>query len=69
MGALEFKPAKHKQTSTQILNLKKLNELSILLLNNKPVANLDDMANLFHIGTSPGGAQPKVLINIDTKNK
>ncbi|TXD51274.1 MULTISPECIES: HipA domain-containing protein [unclassified Polaribacter] len=25
------------------------------------------MANLFHIGTSPGGDQPKVLINIDHK--
>ncbi|WP_052467099.1 type II toxin-antitoxin system HipA family toxin [Psychroserpens damuponensis] len=67
MGALEFKPAKHKQTRTKILNLKKLNELSISLLKNEPVANIDDMANLFHIGTSPGGAQPKVLINIDKK--
>ena len=65
MGALEFKPAKHELSSTQILNLKKLNELSTSVLNNAPVANVDDMANLFHIGTSPGGAQPKVLINID----
>jgi len=65
MGALEFRPAKHEQTSTKILNLKQLNELSISLLKNEPVANIDDMANLFHIGTSPGGAQPKVLINID----
>lgn len=67
MGALEFIPAKHEQTNTKILNLKKLNELSISLLKNEPVANVDDMANLFHIGTSPGGAQPKVLINIDNK--
>jgi len=67
MGALEFAPAKHEQTSTKTLNLKKLNELSISLLKNEPVANIDDMANLFHIGTSPGGAQPKVLINIDNK--
>lgn len=66
MGALEFKPAKHEQTNTKIVNLKKLNELSISLLKNEPVANIDDMANLFHIGTSPGGVQPKVLINIDT---
>jgi serine/threonine-protein kinase HipA len=65
MGALEFRPAKHEQTSSKILNLKKLNELSISLLNDRPVANLDDMASLFHVGTSPGGAQPKVLINID----
>lgn len=67
MGALEFRPSKHEQTSTQKLNLKRLNELSISLLNNEPVANIDDMANLFHIGTSPGGAQPKVLINIDNE--
>ena len=67
MGALEFRPAKHEQTGTKILNLKKLNDLSIALLKNKPVANIDDMANLFYIGTSPGGAQPKVLINIDNK--
>lgn len=67
MGALEFRPAKHEQTSAKTLNLKKLNELSISLLNNKPVANMDDMANLFLIGTSPGGAQPKVLININNK--
>ena len=67
MGALEFMPAKHEHTSAKILNLKKINELSIALLKNEPVANSDDMANLFHIGTSPGGAQPKVLINIDNK--
>ena len=47
MGALEFKPAKQELSSTQILNLKKLNELSTSLLNNAPVANVDDMANLF----------------------
>jgi len=67
MGALEFRPAKHEQTHTKILNLKMLNELSKALLKNKPVAHIDDMANLFHIGTSPGGAQPKILINIDNK--
>ncbi|KAA3653075.1 MAG: type II toxin-antitoxin system HipA family toxin [Bacteroidetes bacterium] len=67
MGALEFKPAKKVQNSIELLNLKKLNELSISLLKNEPIANMDDMANLFHIGTSPGGAQPKVLINIDNK--
>ncbi|EDM44637.1 hypothetical protein SCB49_13735 [unidentified eubacterium SCB49] len=67
MGALEFRPAKHEQNSAQLLNLKKLNELSISLLKNDPIAHTDNLANLFHIGTSPGGAQPKVLINIDAK--
>jgi serine/threonine-protein kinase HipA len=67
LGALEFKPAKHEQTSSKALNLKELNELSKSLLKNEAVANIDDMTNLFHIGTSPGGAQPKILINIDNK--
>ncbi len=65
MGALEFKPAKHNQDRSTTLDLKKLNKLSTSLLNDKPVANLADIGNLFHVGTSPGGAQPKVLINID----
>lgn len=67
MGALEFRPAMNEQVDNQTLNLKKLNELSISLLNSEPIANIEDMANLFHIGTSPGGAQPKVLINIDNE--
>lgn len=68
MGALEFRPIRHNQNNTKILDLKKLDQLSKSLLNNEPISNIDDMTNLFHIGTSPGGAQPKVLINIDTKN-
>lgn len=68
MGALEFRPARLNQNNKKILDLKKLNQLSKSLLNDEPISNVDDMANLFHIGTSPGGAQPKVLINIDTKN-
>lgn len=67
MGALEFVPANHELISDEILNLKNLNELSKSLLKDEPVVNVDDMVNLFHIGTSPGGAQPKVLINIDHK--
>ncbi len=63
---------KHTQLGQQkgqtIIDLKKLNQLSKSLLNDEPISNVDDMANLFHIGTSPGGAQPKVLININTKN-
>lgn len=67
MGALEFRPAKHNQDKNTLLDLKKINELSASLLNDKPIGNVGDMTNLFHIGTSPGGAQPKVLINIDNK--
>lgn len=65
MGALEFIPTKHPSSGRQILDLKKLNELSASLITQTPISNLVDMTNLFHVGTSPGGAQPKVLINID----
>ncbi len=65
MGALEYRPAQFDKKDHQILDLKKLNELSISLLNNKPISHIKNMLNLFHVGTSPGGAQPKVLINID----
>ncbi len=67
LGALEFRPGKQQQSTTQTLDLKKLNKLAVSLLNNQPIANTSNMGNLFHIGTSPGGAQPKVLLNIDTK--
>lgn len=65
MGALEFRPAKHEYSGNDAVNIKKLHALSASLMKNKPIANISDLANLFHIGTSPGGAQPKVLINID----
>lgn len=67
MGALEFRPAKNEPLNTQIVNLNKLNELSKSLLKNEPIGNMENMSSLFHIGTSPGGAQPKVLLNIDPK--
>jgi len=67
MGALEYLPVKYNKQNKQQLNLKVLNELSQSLLNDEPIANLEDMSSLFHIGTSPGGAQPKVLINIDKR--
>lgn len=65
MGALEYRPANNPPTNNESLNLKNLNDLTVALLNNKPIATINDMTNLFHVGTSPGGAQPKVLINID----
>lgn len=67
MGALEFRPSMQETNRLESLDLKKLEQLSKSLLNDEPISNLADMANLFHIGTSPGGAQPKVLINIDKK--
>jgi serine/threonine-protein kinase HipA len=67
MGALEFEPNKYERSKATRLDLGQLNKLSKSLLNNQPISHVDDMANLFHVGTSPGGAQPKILINIDTQ--
>ena len=68
MGALEFRPSKLEGSNEKTIDLHKLNQLSKSLLNDEPISDVDHMGNLFHIGTSPGGAQPKVLINIDTKS-
>jgi serine/threonine-protein kinase HipA len=68
MGALEFRPNKLEQNPSQIIDLKKLNAVSKSVLNDQPIGNINEMVNLFHIGTSPGGTQPKVLININNKN-
>lgn len=65
MGALEYKPSKAGKESQQTLNLNTLSQLSESLLNNQPIANRADLANLIHVGTSPGGAQPKVLLNMN----
>lgn len=67
MGVLEYYPSKKDKKDKRLLDLKELSELSAGLLNDEPGANLNNLADLFHIGASPGGAQPKVLINIDFK--
>lgn len=67
MGALEFYPIADQTNNKNELDLLKLSEISNALLNEKPIADVDNMASLFHIGTSPGGAQPKVLVNINSK--
>lgn len=65
MGALEYRPAISDSKSTSELSLANIQRFSNSLTSDQPIANLDDMANLFYIGTSAGGAQPKIVINID----
>lgn len=67
MGALEFYPTADQTNSRNELDLLKLSKISNALLSAEPIADVDNMARLFHVGTSPGGAQPKVLININSK--
>ena len=68
MGALEYKPSINTKAQNNSLSIKQLQQFSNSLINKRPIANLDNMANLFHIGTSAGGAQPKILININASS-
>jgi serine/threonine-protein kinase HipA len=73
MGALEYRPAKViPQAST--INLKEIIDVLKDVLNNKrntnaSVLNNEALLNIFKMGSSAGGARPKVLIseNIQTK--
>jgi len=66
MGALEFIPSKKMDADKLNFNLSKLSEISNQITNKKLIGNFDKgMFNLFELGTSPGGAQPKILINKD----
>jgi serine/threonine-protein kinase HipA len=65
MGALEFKPTNHAPANYLAIQMKQLSLLSKSLANNEPIAHIAHIENLFHLGSSPGGAQPKALININ----
>lgn len=67
MGALEFRPSQEQKNSNPKIDIQRMSQLASQILKDEPVANLKELGNLFHIGTSPGGAQPKVLVNIDRK--
>jgi serine/threonine-protein kinase HipA len=67
MGALEYKPSK-KILSNNTINIDKIVEVLTAVLNNKHQtieAALDSktLLNIFKIGTSAGGARPKILIS------
>lgn len=67
MGALEFAPAK-KIKSTQTIDIDEISEVVKKVLDLKTSTEekgLTDMAliNIFKIGTSAGGARPKILVS------
>ena len=72
MGALEYSPAIELQENTTI-DLNKIIEVLEKVLDlkkSKGQKNLDNQAliNIFKIGTSAGGARPKILISEDKAN-
>jgi serine/threonine-protein kinase HipA len=67
MGALEYKPSKKIAKSTSI-DIEEISQILKQVLDNKretTAQNLDSAAllNIFKIGTSAGGARPKILIS------
>lgn len=65
MGALEYIPTQVRSKDEQV-NLASLNKISQEIGRDEKIGNLsENLLDLFEIGTSPGGAQPKVLIHID----
>ncbi len=65
MGALEYVPTQVRSKDEQV-NLASLNKISQEIGRDEKIGNLtENLLDLFEIGTSPGGAQPKVLIHID----
>lgn len=67
MGALEYKPSKHIPSNTSI-DIHEITEVLKKVLSNKTATyseGLDSKAllNIFKIGTSAGGARPKILIS------
>jgi serine/threonine-protein kinase HipA len=67
MGALEFKPSKEIPKGTTI-DIEEISAILKLVLSNKQTLsydklNSDSLLNFFKIGTSAGGARPKILIS------
>ena len=64
MGALEFYPSKQTTLTKDSLDVALLNDLSNKIVNNEEIGRLEDgLVQLFEFGTSPGGAQPKIIVN------
>jgi serine/threonine-protein kinase HipA len=72
MGALEYQPAKKIPEGTSI-NIETLLPVLIAVLDNKKsikthLLDSDALLNIFKIGTSAGGARPKILISEHREN-
>ena len=67
MGALEFRPSKN-MPHTSTIDLTEITKILKQVLSNKQAAKAKDLnnealLNIFKIGTSAGGARPKILIS------
>lgn len=70
MGALEFLPSKSTNTAIDQLNIEILSEVSNQIASSKPIGDFKkEVLYLFELGTSPGGAQPKIIINLNEQGE
>lgn len=70
MGALEFLPSKSTNTSIDQLNIEILGEVSNQIASSQPIGDFKkEVLYLFELGTSPGGAQPKIILNMNKKGE
>jgi len=73
MGALEYRPSKVIPQNTNINIGKIVDVLKNVVLNKKSVQsdkfNNEALLNIFKIGTSAGGARPKILISENKKTR
>lgn len=71
MGALEYRPSKMIPQNTNVNIGEIVDVLKNVILNKKSVQsdtlNNEALLNIFKIGTSAGGARPKILISEDKK--
>lgn len=68
MGALEFKPSKISNDTNAEIHIEEIADLLQQVINNKTqvsATKLDDLSllNIFKLGTSAGGARPKIIIS------
>ncbi|MEZ5072780.1 MAG: type II toxin-antitoxin system HipA family toxin [Bacteroidales bacterium] len=71
MGALEFRPLRHKQSGHRSIRIDELTEVARQVLEGKKVISYRDLdreslTDILRIGTSVGGARAKALIAIRT---
>lgn len=76
MGALEYKPIKHKENNNYHININELLNIAKKVLSGKKDVSYnnldkDSLSDILRIGTSVGGARAKALIAIkkDSNNK
>jgi len=77
MGALEFKPAKHKTNkNTFAIEIKSIVDIAKKMLSNRKsfetnisADELQAMKEILKIGTSAGGVRPKAIITFNSKTK